>query len=229
VSDSARGAFAREGAAWLVHGLMYGFGYIPSSHRPRRAKDIRTLVFIHGLGANRSSFYPLQAYLRLMGFRRQYSFNYDARDSIEEMGRELKARLSRNVRGGRIDIIGHSLGGVIAREYVQRQGGARRVDNVITIASPHQGTHASVYVPTRLIRQLQPGSPAMQRLAASPVPDNVRFTSLAAGHDLMVLPASSALLPFGESHMYEDMGHLEIMLSPRIFARVHQSLEAANS
>jgi len=226
---SPQHAFAREGAAWLAHAALYGFGFIPSAHRPKRARDLRTLVFVHGLGATRSSLFPLQGYLWMMGYRRQYSFNYKTRDSIEQMALDLKRRLARNVRGGRIDLIGHSLGGVIAREYVQRLGGARRVDRVITIASPHHGTHASVYVPTRLVQQLGPASPALKRLAELPVPNDVAFTSLAAGRDLMVLPADSALLPFGDAQMYADLGHLEITLSPRVFARVHQALEPSRS
>jgi hypothetical protein len=55
----------------------------------------------------------------------------------------------------------------------------------------------------------------------------VRFTSLAAGRDLMVLPAESALLPFGDAALYPDLGHLDMMLSPRVFAHVQRALEAA--
>ena len=37
----------------------------------------------------------------------------------------------------RIHVIGHSMGGIIARYYVQRMGGDARVHTLVTLGSPH--------------------------------------------------------------------------------------------
>ena len=93
-------------------------------------------------------------------------------------------------------VVGHSLGGVVARYYVQRMGGDARVHTVCTLGSPHAGTWAAHLLPTALVRQLRPGSDLMQELdAPSPgsgkvfdwrlaadVPDSVRLI-LAGGLD----------------------------------------------
>ena len=48
----------------------------------------------------------------------------------------------------RIHIIGHSLGGLIARYYVTRLGGDARVHTLITLGTPHEGSYAAYAVPT---------------------------------------------------------------------------------
>ena len=63
-------------------------------------------------------------------------------------------------------MIGHSLGGLIARYYVQRLGGDAFVNTLVTLGTPHQGTqlaHAMPLLP--LIRQLTPQSPVIRELA----------------------------------------------------------------
>ena len=213
-----------EAVAYATHGLLFGFGFLPSRHRPKRAREIRTLVFVHGLGATRASFFPMQGYLGLLRHTRQLSFNYRAAAGIEAAAIELKRRIDRDVRGGRIDLIGHSIGGLVARFYLQQLGGQRRVDRLITIGAPHQGTHASVYVPTRAVSDLHPGCSFLRKLDALPPPD-VRCLSIALGRDLMVLPAENAHAPFGERLTFDDLGHLDALLSPRVFNAVDQFLK----
>jgi triacylglycerol lipase len=223
---SERQRLIREVLSWAAHGLLYGFGFLPSLHRPRRARDIRTLVFVHGLGANRASFFPLQGYLKLHGHARQLSFNYSAEGGrIEHAALELKRILDRNVRGGRIDLVGHSMGGLVARYYVQKLGGSRRVDRLITIATPHGGTYASAYMPTRVVSHLRPKSAFLEELDALSCPPGLRCLSIAAGRDLMVLPAEASYAPFGDVLRFDDLGHLDVLLSPRVFHAIAGFLE----
>jgi triacylglycerol lipase len=217
-------AAARTAAAWLTHGVLFGLGFIPSRHRPRRDRRIRTLVFVHGLAGNRANFFPLQAYLRLRGHRRQLSFTYRTKGSIEGLALQLKRRIDRDVKGGRIDLICHSMGGLVARYYVQALGGSRRVDRVITLGTPHRGSTSSVYLPLPLVRQMRPGGAFLSSLDALSLPEHVRFHAFAARDDFLVLPSEAALPPFGERVMLDDLGHLDMLLSPRIFAAVGDRL-----
>ena len=63
----------------------------------------------------------------------------------------------------------------------------------------------------------------MRRLDALPAPD-VRCLSIALGRDLMVLPAEHSHAPFGEQLMFDDLGHLDALLSPRVFNAVNEFL-----
>ncbi len=220
----ARKGLLREAAATVGHGLMFGFGFLPTRHKSRRARDIHTVVFVHGLAGNRAQFFPLQGYLRWQGHGRQYSYNYRSKGSIEEKGVELKRHLDEHVKGGRITLIAHSMGGLVSRVYLQMLGGDRRVDTLVTLGTPHLGSHAAQWMPTPLVRQLKPDGPFLAHLNGLPAPQGVRCVSFAATDDLMVLPGTNAL-GFGEEVLLEGKGHLDILFSKDVFHHVGRVLD----
>jgi triacylglycerol esterase/lipase EstA (alpha/beta hydrolase family) len=216
----------REGLSLLAHGLLVPFGLRRDRHSPERKRDLRTLVFVHGLAVNRSGFMPLQAFLRSRGHRRQLALNYRSTGSIEAIALRLKRDLDANVRGGRIDLITHSMGGLVARFYLQQLGGARRVDRLITLGTPHLGTHAANFVPSALVRQLLPDSPFIRHLNALPPPQGLQVSSIVAGRDLLVQPIEAASCPFGETIRFADLGHVELLFRPRVFSEIRAILRS---
>ena len=214
---------ARETLATAALGVLYPFGYLRGRHQRLRQRDMRTVVFVHGLAANRACFYPLQAWLYARGHRRQLNFDHGSSPSIEALGIELKRRIDREVKGGRIDLVCHSLGGLVARVYLQELGGARRVDRCITIGTPHRGTWAAKWIPMAFVRQLSPDGPFIAHLDALPPPD-VEMHSLAADGDALVLPRDSALCSFGQTRMLTGLGHNGLLLAPTLFSAVEHIL-----
>jgi len=223
-STAVRGAIRREALSLLAHGLLYPFGIRSRPRQPERRRAQRTLVFVHGLALNRSGFLPLQAYLRLHGYSRQIAYNYRSSGSLEQLALGLKRTLDDHVGGGRIDLIAHSMGGLVSRLYLQKLGGARRVDHLVTLGTPHHGSHAANFVPSALVRQLLPDGPFLEDLNALPAPEGVRTTSIVAGRDLLVQPVDSAVCPFGRSIRFEELGHLELLFRPEVMAQVVEGL-----
>jgi triacylglycerol lipase len=219
-----RRAIRREALSLLAHGVLLPFGLRRPRPRPERRRELRTLILVHGLGANRSGFFPLQAYLRLHGHRRLLALNYRGGGSIERLALQLKREIDAGVRGGRIDLVAHSMGGLVARFYLQVLGGARRADRLITLATPHAGTHAANFIPSALVRQLLPESPFLRHLNALPPPEGLRVTSIVAGRDLLIQPVASARAPFGETVHFDRLGHLELLFRPEVFAEIASRL-----
>jgi pimeloyl-ACP methyl ester carboxylesterase len=94
----------------------------------------------------------------------------------------------------RVHVIGHSLGGLIARYYVTRLGGHERVHTLVTLGTPHGGTFNAYALPSSLCRQLRPGSALMRELSAA-VPDcGTRFVAYWSDLDQMVFPQRNAML-----------------------------------
>lgn len=220
---ASRRAIAVEALAMTGQALMMPFGRVRSRHRPLRRRDLRTLVFVHGLGANRATFYPLQAWLGARGHRRQFAVNHGSGPSIEALAIHLKRQIDANIKGGRVDIIAHSLGGLIARVYVQQLGGARRVDRLITLGTPHRGTYAAMFVPSAFVRQLAPDGPFIRHLDALPAPD-VQTLSVVGGADTLILPRASAGAPFGEVRRFEGLGHTAMLWSPAVYRSIERAL-----
>lgn len=215
--------FAVETLSMALQTLLFPFAYMPAGHVPVRDRRLHTVVFVHGLGANRASLYPVQTYLYARGHRRQYSASYRTAGSIEKLALDLKRRIDANVRGGRIDIVAHSLGGLVSRYYLQALGGDRRVDRFVTLGTPHQGTHATTYLPTPLVRQMTPGSPFLQHLDALP-PPRCQVMSLGVDGDAIILPPTACRAPFGTYHHLPGLGHTAMLCSPRVLRRVFHAL-----
>ena len=83
--------------------------------------------------------------LRRRGFAHVCSWNYSPLlTDIARGAADLGAHIEQHLRADRATTgctsSGHSLGGLIARYYVQRQGGDHRVESLVTLGTPHQGS-----------------------------------------------------------------------------------------
>jgi pimeloyl-ACP methyl ester carboxylesterase len=109
------------------------------------------------------NYLPLKLALECAGYTVRY-FDYDWRCDIAETGALLAARIAQEAAGD-INIIGHSMGGLVARAALQSQSGAR-VARLITLGTPHGGSFAptqalrGVYPLVRRIAQLDPARSA---------------------------------------------------------------------
>ena len=210
---------ALEAAAFAAAGLLMPFGIRNRSRRTARARDQRTVVLVHGYLANRSTLFPLAAYLRLRGVKQVLHFDYDSREGVERGALGLREFLRQHVRGGRIDLVGHSLGGLVARVYLQELGGSRRVDRCVTLGTPHLGTYNSYWLWSRIGGELRPDSPLLARLAASrAAAQRVRFLSLIAGSDNLVIPRVFA--GHEREIVINDLGHVSMLFSPSVLRLV---------
>lgn len=98
-------------------------------------------------------------------------------------------------RGLPLSGIGHSLGGLVARYFVQRLGGDASVHTLVTLGTPHHGTtlaRAAPFLP--LVRQLRPNSDVIRELAEPAAACLTRFIAFHSDLDHLVLPHRNARL-----------------------------------
>ncbi len=225
--ESARKIIGREVLASLATVGLFPLGFLRRKNRMPRAQAQRTLVFVHGYLSNPSAFLPLECYLRAQGVQKILFYEYSGRGGIEQAARGLKKFLKKRVRGGRIDLVCHSLGGLVARVYLQNLGGARRVDQCISLGTPNEGTYNAYWLTSRVARELRPGSDLLGRLEATrDAAKTVRFLSIAAGSDNIILPRTSARHREDVVHL-PGVGHLGMLFSLRAFRAVAERLVQA--
>jgi pimeloyl-ACP methyl ester carboxylesterase len=196
------------------------------------------VILVHGYGHNRSGWFTLDRRLRRAGFTSVHSFNYNPlRGDVPKFAAQLAERveLLRTVTGQPfVHLIGHSLGGLVARWYVQEQGGDEAVQSAITIATPHEGTWAAAagfLAPAA--RELLPNARVIKQLAAGVRPTTVRWTAYYSNLDLLVQPCRSAMLhdPVlnATNVLVKDHGHMSIMVAPSLARSVVEHLETGVS
>ncbi len=153
------------------------------------------VVLVHGLVDNHSVFAVMRRNLRRRGFAHVCSWNYsplltDVARGAAALGRHLE-QICEQTGHDRVHVVGHSLGGLIARYHVQRQGGDQRVESLVTLGTPHQGTVLAHLLPTPLVRQLRPGSPVIRELAEPAPGVRTPVTAIYSDLDQVVLPTSA--------------------------------------
>lgn len=236
-------------AAWLAaHAVLYPWGAVAQQLRPEdQFRHYRTdllpprqrglvvsamdaagtpIVLVHGIGDNRSAFAVLSGALRRRGFGVVHAVNYsvltaltgDVRRSAALLGEHIE-RICEQTGAERVHVVGHSLGGLIARYYVQRLHGDARVRTLVTLGTPHGGTLAAYLLPTPLTRQLRPGSDLLVELAETGRPCRTRFVVVWSEMDQVIVPQRNARLMHPgllvEEHQIRDSGHLSLPVDTR--------------
>ena len=155
------------------------------------------VVLVHGLGGSRGDFLPMDCYLRLHGRRRTYRIGLDGKRSLNEMSHKLARFVQRVLKvndSPKIDIVAHSLGGIVARLAIVDYALGPVVRTLVTLGTPHQGTVPARYMDTRLIRAIHPDSPTIQKLRWARWPKGVRGVTFWSNNDLFFCPQRLRLL-----------------------------------
>ncbi len=143
---------------------------------------------------------------------------YDYRRQILAWMEQLQAE--------KIDLVGHSMGGLLARSLVEKKLIPHVTRHVITIGSPHQGSAISVFgFLIRSLRQMKRGSAYLEEINKLPTPESVKFIGICSTHDNLVMPWNSGLSPRGDNFILRFQGHLALVLLPEIAKMVAKQLK----
>jgi triacylglycerol lipase len=124
-----------------------------------------------------------------------------------------------------VDLVGFSMGGLVARYYIQRLGGIGRVRRLITISSPHNGTWTAFVRGNRGARQMRPGSEFLEDLNRDAATLGwIEFTTIWTPFDLMIVPADSSRLEVGRSIRVNVAAHPLMVRDRRVLDLVHRLL-----
>ncbi len=189
-------------------------------------------VLVHGLDGTGADMARVGRALRAKG-REVLAIDLvpsDGRPPLEELSAQLNSFIDSNVPPERrpLDLIAHSMGGLVCRHYVQARGGAEHTRSLITLATPHRGTWLARMRRGEGVRQMRPGSDFLSELNS---PEghaelaNISFTSLWTPTDLIILPPSSSVMPNANNAWLWSVGHFSPVLGPRFIRRILRALE----
>ncbi|MDZ7843025.1 MAG: alpha/beta fold hydrolase [Gammaproteobacteria bacterium] len=174
------------------------------------------LVLVHGFYSNAGFWHSMKPALRAAGWNNIFTLNLDPLFiGIDDYARQLAQRVEAASRRCGTDsaiLVGHSMGGLVARVCARRIPG--RIRHVVCIGSPHHGTVPASLVPSLTTRQMRPGSDWLAGLNRGD-PDGI-VTNLYSEHDNIIVPQHSATLPGAENIALRAIGHLEMAFSPAL-------------
>ncbi len=221
--------------SYLRH-LLRGNNLETITPKPDSKKDSPPVLLIHGFLGTAGSMFVLKERLLEDGFH-VFPVNLgilnvrDIRTSAFSIYRQVESILEAT-KQPKLDIVAHSMGGLIALYYILRLYGSHRVRRLIMLGSPVQGTWSAILGVGTLglfcdsVWQILPGSDFLKDLLSVPLPSNVEFFTLAATHDRLCPPESTyiegahrSLLPFG---------HSSLVLSTEVYSKIRGILYKAS-
>jgi pimeloyl-ACP methyl ester carboxylesterase len=193
------------------------------SEAPQRLRrNAQPIVLLQGFAASSLVLLPLEEYLtRALGrpvlrLRLGGALSLhlgDIRHSAERVAERLEQLAQ--VPGFRYaDVVGHSMGGLVATYALKRLDSKRRIRRVITLGAPHRGAPLALAGAlafgafSRAIWQMLPGSSLLRELEALPVPEGAELIAVSAASDLVV-PRACAHVGAEPRHRNETLAELD--------------------
>ncbi len=192
---------------------------------PPPASATLPVVLVHGVLCNAGVWIGFARRLADAGIGPVYAMSYGPPlRAIAGFAAQLETRIASALAAtgaAHVIIVTHSMGGLVAREYLREiaaRGGEHGVARVVTIGAPHHGSRFASLAPGACMAQMRPGNAWIKALP--PAPADPPFVSLFSTHDSMVAPQANCLLVGAENVNFRGIGHNALLRDDRIFARV---------
>ena len=204
------------------------------SMHPLRSAEL-PVVLVQGFGCNRGVLGPLAQRIRSslgcatlcltpgLGIG-------DIRDTGMDLLEAIEAATSR-CGFERVDVVAHSMGGLVATYMLKCLDHGHRVRRVVALGTPFGGASGARLVSLLgplggALAQIAPGSRLLRLLGGARVPPGSALISVSGSCDRLV-PAAAARIAEAPGHHHFDAGpcgHLQLLLGARGFARIEQAL-----
>jgi triacylglycerol lipase len=171
------------------------------------------VVMLHGLFATAGVLRPMRRAIEEGAPALTASLSYAPSTGVAGIALRLAELVSRLPAGVRVHLVGHSMGGVAVRWYVQELGADPRVVQTVSLASPFNGTERARMWPTAAGRDITPGSRVLQRLREQGLRE-LPHLSVVADSDTLI--TRDAALNRGERVVVRDCGHNALLYHPDV-------------
>lgn len=181
------------------------------------------VVLVHGLFATAGVLRPLRERIEAETGAHSASFTYEPGPGIRELSTRLEAVVERLPRGARLHLVGHSLGGLVARHFAQHAPAStreRRVAETISLGTPFGGVSQARFFPTAAGRDILPGSDVLVALAQGAARAGVPHLSILSPDDNVISPSENAVFAFGDVARVAGLGHNTMLYDARVQALV---------
>ena len=219
--------------------LLSVFSTAEAAKRVPVASEKDPVVFVHGFTGSSSSFDNMKQWLVSQGWASNYLYAIqysDTTGSSIDNAYELQSfvkNVLRQTKASKVDIVAHSMGGLSTRYYVKYLEGAQKVDDVVTLGSPHHGTTSSYFgLWTEGAREMVPGSAFLNDLNSvdetpngSDTTSAIQYTSIYSSADTVINPYTSSIIDGAENVEISGVSHSGLLTDSSVRPLIQTGLE----
>lgn len=198
------------------------------------------VIVVAGLTGIAAAYEPFAARLRADGFQVYvYQLPGLGFGDIADSAAALNAYVNR-LGFAKVDLVGHSEGGLVSRYYLKNLGGAAKVGRYVSLGTPQYGTAIAGIVQALALgdcigitacQQMAVGSGFLTALnAGDDTPGAVRYTTVRTLQDELVRPTGNAALDGATNVLIQAycpirvVGHLGLVLDGTAYTIVRNAL-----
>jgi len=174
------------------------------------------VLLVHGYMCNRGTWWWIRRKLEAAGIAVATINLEPPGGSIDDHAGQLAARIEAicgATGAARVALVGHSMGGLVARAYLRKHGGGR-VSRLVTLATPHHGTWVAYWGVGRNAREMEPQSAFIRALATAE--PGVPALSIWTPTDNFVAPQDSSRLAGARERIVPASSHLALLFAPDV-------------
>ena len=186
------------------------------------------ILLLHGCIMRGGTLFFIQNQLQKDGWNPVYTWNYmPPFKNIPYYAEKLKDKVDeilRRTTHTKITLICHSMGGLIARYYINFLEGKSSVDKLITLGTPHKGTQLWSFSYNPCVLDMRPGSDFLKKLRAIPL--NIKVLSIYSSFDAIVLPYRNSILKRKNvvNKEFDNLWHMRLIFSPKVYEEIRSFL-----
>lgn len=190
------------------------------------------VLLLHGIGCNAAVWTTMRRHLEVLGLGPIYALSYGPPFApIETFAAQVAdkvAQIRRDTGAGQVVIVGHSMGGLVARSYLREYGPAH-VRRLVTIGTPYAGSRHAWLMSGAPLAQMRPGSPYLAALTTLHDHErDVPIVSIWSWHDSMVTPQTSSRM--GDADIVlAGIAHNALLGDPKVIELVAEQIRIARA
>jgi triacylglycerol esterase/lipase EstA (alpha/beta hydrolase family) len=178
---------------------------------PKPAPAALPVLLLHGIGCNAAVWTGMRRHLEREGLGPVYALSYGPPfASIETFAPQVAAQVAqieRDTGASQVVMVCHSMGGLVARTYIRRYGGAH-VRRLMTLGTPHAGSRHAWLMHGDSLTEMRPGSAYLADLQVLNDQEAVvPSVSLWSWHDSMVTPQVSSNVDWMKNIVIAGVAH----------------------
>ena len=221
----------------IVHLVLIVVDYITSlfqSITPKISSPQDTqnpIILVHGYMMRGLVMYPIKRRLNKDGYKNVYLFTYSPPWlNIDDFSLQLKDKIEfvKKERGvEKVDLICHSMGGLVALNYINNHDGVKNIDRLIALGTPFGGSKLWSFSIGKCGKEMRPGSEFLKKISMPQA--GIRATAIYTTFDEMVIPYEYSKLEWADNIEMNYIGHVGLLFDSKAYKIIREALKTSQS